>query len=225
MSTTSTHSPLNRSRLSGLSSSGSLARTIVAAALIAGVPAASFAQVRLAGDAHTSSATPTTKLGTNGALTVSAAGNAYLVFDFSSLPIETTGAAINKAVLMLWVSKVAAPGKVMVTRLQGPWSEATIVHNTTPPIGSDEVTNIAVSKAKQFITIDVTQLVKDTLDLTYPNYGLGIVPQDAGVDAAFDSKESTTTSHEPRLTLYMRTESPTMSGGEDTSLRALDQAN
>src|SRR5262245_12804234 len=61
----------------------------VAAALIAALPAASSAQVRLAADAHTSSATPTAKLGAGVALNVSAAGNTYLAFDFSSLPDGT----------------------------------------------------------------------------------------------------------------------------------------
>src|SRR6185295_14781185 len=136
------------------------------------------------------------------ALNVSAAGNTYLAFDFSSLPVGTTGADVSKAVLTLWVSKVAVPGNVALTRLNGGWSEGTITLNTAPPLGAQEVADISITKAKQFITVDVTRLVKDTLDLSYGNYGLAIVPQDATVDVGFDSKESTATSHEPRLTLY-----------------------
>ena len=190
----------------------------VAAALIAALPAASSAQVRLAGDAHTSSATPTAKLGADVALNVSAAGNTYLAFDFSSLPDGTTGADISKAVLTLWVSKVAVPGNVALTRLNGGWSEATITLNTAPPLGVQEVADISITTAKQFVTVDVTRLVKDTLDLSYANYGLAIVPQDATVDVGFDSKESTTTSHEPRLTLYVQTESAITADGNSIIL-------
>ena len=186
--------------------------------LIAALPATSSAQVRLAADAHTSSATPTAKLGASATLNVSAAGNAYLAFDFSSLPEGTTGAGISKAVLMLWVSKVTVPGKVAVTRLQSAWSEATIVHTNAPLLGTSEVADITITKANQFITIEVTQLVKDTLDFRYANYGLAIVPQDTAVNVAFDSKESTTTSHEPRLTLYMQTESVITTDGNSIVL-------
>jgi type VI protein secretion system component Hcp len=190
-------------------------RLTVAALLTAALPAMSFAQGRLAGDAHTSSLTPTTKLGENAALSVSATGSAYLVFDFSSLPVGTTGAAIRKAVLTLWVSRVTVPGKVALTRLNGAWSEATIVHNTAPPLGTAEAGDVSITKAKQFVTIDVTQLVKDTLDFSYTNYGLAIVPQDATVNVGFDSKESTTTSHEPSLTLYMQADSTVAAGGDN----------
>src|SRR5262249_4102023 len=54
-----------------------------------------------------------------------------------------------------------------------------------------------------FITIDVTRAVRDWVDGVTANEGLAIVPGAGAVMVHFDSKESRTASHEPRLEIAL----------------------
>lgn len=173
-------------------------------ALAAVMPASSYAlEATLTDDASTVSSMPATNFGTKTALQISAGSKSYITFDLSTLPSGTVGADIAKATLKLYVNKVTTPGTFDLYRVAGAWTETGITASTAPALGSVEVVGTALALADQgnFITIDLTQLVRDWLDGVLANNGIALVP--TGVSAMFDSKENIQTSHEPSLHVAM----------------------
>ena len=184
-------------------------------ALLAGlslVRQATAATATLTADASTLSTSSNSNLGSKTTLVVkgppavTSVANAYVQFDLSTLPTGTTGSDVAKATLTLGVNSVPKAGSFDVFRVTSAWTEATINAVAAPTLnGSPEVSAVplAVTDKGDFKTIDVTQLVKDWLDNVLPNNGIALVPNAAGVSAVFDSKESTTTSHEPQLDIEL----------------------
>jgi hypothetical protein len=60
-----------------------------------------------------------------------------------------------------------------------------------------------VTQENQWVTVDLTQLVKDWLDGTLPNEGIAIVANAGVGNVLFNSKENQTTSHETRLEIVL----------------------
>lgn len=138
----------------------------------------------------------------------------YLRFDLSNLPPGTRGSDVGRAVLKLWVNGVTSPGMFDVHPVKGGWSEGAITAVTAPPPGRDEITGVPVTlrDRNSFVLVDLTELVQDWLDRVLENNGVVLLPNAAGISVAFDSKENTATSHEPRLEITLKA-----SGGSEGS--------
>jgi len=129
----------------------------------------------------------------------------FLKFDPAVvLPGGTTGDHVGKAVLKLFVNQVIVGGTFDVHMLTGAWSESTLTYSAgTALLGSAVATGVLVSSGNlnDWITIDVTDLVADWIDLPSQNFGIALVS--TGAFASFDSKENTGTSHEPRVQIAL----------------------
>ncbi|MDX6461754.1 MAG: hypothetical protein QOE55_5451, partial [Acidobacteriaceae bacterium] len=148
-------------------------------------------------------------------------------------PIQSN--MVVKATVKLYLTAVTAGGTVDALEVAGPWCERTgesscpstggITYNTRPVdgiqiAGSSSVTgvpSIPISTTivansyttGQYVTLDVTQAVKDWIDYAngaggHPNYGIVLKPSSgSSVSATFESKESTTTSHDASLHIVL----------------------
>jgi hypothetical protein len=162
---------------------------------------AAYAQITPSGDSYTNSADPTTNYGAKTLLDVeSASQTAYIQFNLSSIPSGYTGADITKATLKLYVNAVTKAGSFNVDYVNGTWSEGTIDANNAPALGSTIAASVALTTAdkNQYILIDITAAVQAWLNGTDPNNGIALVGN-SPLNASFDSKESTTTSHSAEL--------------------------
>ena len=183
--------------------------TLIAVAALAGpCPAV---QATLTDDAYTSAATQARNFGQAPTLVVQGpAGRAVtlLKFDLATLPSGIHGSDVVKATLSLWVMRVGTPGFLDLRVVRGAWSESAVTAVTAPRLGGVEVGGVPVLAAAKnsFVTIDLTEIVREWLDKALPNHGVALVPGSAEVSVSFDSKESTATSHEPRLEITLRGE-------------------
>ncbi|MFY9845199.1 MAG: DNRLRE domain-containing protein [Terriglobales bacterium] len=160
-----------------------------------------YGQLTPSGDAYTNTADPTTNYGAQKLLDVeSASQTTYIQFNLSSLPSGYTGADITKATLKLYVNAVTKAGSFNVDYVNGTWSEGTIDANNAPALGSTIAASIPLITAdkNQYILIDITAAVQAWLNGTETNDGIALVGN-SPLNASFDSKENTTTSHPVEL--------------------------
>jgi hypothetical protein len=127
----------------------------------------------------------------------------------SDLPPGTTAASIAKATLKLYVNssfKVDS-GAIDIFPVTSSWTESTLTA-AKPAISPQAfVTAVPVAVSNTFITVDMTALVKDWLLGTanggIDNHGIAIAANTPTSLVAFDSKESTLTSHLPELEIVL----------------------
>jgi len=170
-------------------------------------------EATLTDDAFTSSSLPTRNYRATAALLVRGPDQgtaAFLKFDLSPLPDGTEGSQVAKATLRLWVHQVFVAGSFDVNGVVGVWTEEGITHSTAPVLASVEAVGVPVTleQANSFVTVDLTALVQDWLDGVLPNDGVALLPSADGINVAFDSKENTATSHEPRLEITLASQGP-----------------
>src|SRR6202023_1610952 len=108
-------------------------------------------------------------------------------------------ANITKATLKLYVNSVTAAGSFNVDYVNGSWAENTISADLAPALGTTIAASVPLTTAdkNQYILIDITAAVQAWLSGT-ANDGLALVGN-SPVNATFDSKESTSTSHAAEL--------------------------
>src|SRR5262249_20020336 len=120
-----------------------------------------------------------------------------------NLPTGTVGSFVGKATLKLFVVNVNTPGTLEIRPVLAAWSEDAITDSSAPPLGAAIATvNITTDLATKWVTVDLTQSVKDWLDLVAPNNGIALVAT-GGADLTLNSKENSSTSHEPRLEIVL----------------------
>lgn len=177
-----------------------LARLAAAAFLF--TAAASATDARLAADSYISPTQMTINFGTNTSLRVDSTGtSSFIRFDLATLPAGTTSATVAKAMLRLYVNKMTAAGSVNVMRAGSAWAENTLTFSMgVGPNGFAGSFNVAQEQA--FVTVDVTSTVKAWLDGSLANNGF-LLAAPAPTSVAFDSKEATSTSHEPKLEITL----------------------
>ena len=159
-----------------------------------------YAQLTPSADAYTSTATPTTNFGAKTLLDVeSASQTAYIQFDLSAIPAGYTSADITKATLKLYVNTVTKAGSFNVDYVNGTWAESTIDASNAPALGSTIAASVPLTTAdkNQYILVDITAAMQAWLSGT-TNDGIALVGN-SPLNASFDSKESTTTSHSAEL--------------------------
>jgi Chaperone of endosialidase len=159
-----------------------------------------YGQLTPSADSYTNTATPTTNYGAKTLLDVESSQTTYIQFDLSAIPTGYTGANITKATLKLYVNAVSKAGSFNVDYVNGAWSEATITSGTAPAIGTTIAASIPLVAAdkNQYILIDITPAVQAWLNGSQANDGIALVGN-SPLNASFDSKESTTTSHSAEL--------------------------
>jgi hypothetical protein len=129
---------------------------------------------------------------------------ALVQFDLSALPSGTTAASVVKATLTVFVNKVGAPGTVDISVANGPWSELTVIGTNGAPVPAAAVASgVAIATPADYVFVDATAAVKSWLSGSPSNNGFIITPAGGGVNVAFDSKESATTSHPATLTIML----------------------
>lgn len=136
-------------------------------------------------------------------------GRVFLKFSLETLPPDTGAADVIQARLRLWVNdRSTAAGAITLTAVTQPWDEYTLTHRTAETLAFDrpKLSELPITSVNNFISIDVTVWVKAWLAGTSPNEGIAIEPSatTAFLDLAFDSKESTETSHEAKLEISLR---------------------
>jgi hypothetical protein len=136
-------------------------------------------------------------------LLVSPIERTFLRFSLT-LPDGTPGAHVAQATLKVFVRDVERPGEIGVYRVSGAWSEGTVTGNVTPAIGALEGAPVAVGNDTEqgWVTLDVTQAVRDWLNNEAVNDGFALVGAGA-TSVTFDSKENGGTSHEPVLEIRL----------------------
>jgi hypothetical protein len=129
---------------------------------------------------------------------------ALVQFDLSALPSGTTAASVAKATLTVFVNKVGAPGTVDISVANGPWSELTVSGTNGAPVPAAAVASgVAIATPADYVFVDATAAVKSWLSGSPSNNGFIITPAGGGVNVAFDSKESATTSHPATLAIML----------------------
>jgi hypothetical protein len=138
----------------------------------------------------------------------SSAMRAFVKFSIATLPPGTTATDVTQARLNLWVnSSSSTTGAIALTPVTSAWNESTLTdansHDLT--FGSPMIQNLSVISVGQFVSIDVTDWVRAWLAGTLVNEGFVIEsdPHTSRLNLYFDSKESTQTSHEPRLEIVL----------------------
>jgi hypothetical protein len=152
-------------------------------------------------DSYTNTAAPAVNYGANTLLDVkSAAATTYIQFDLSAIPTGYTSADITKASLKLYVDAVTTAGNFNVDYVNGAWSESTLTANNAPAPGNTIAASVplVVADKNQYILVDITSALQAWLNGTEPNDGIALVGN-SPLNASFDSKESTTTSHSAEL--------------------------
>jgi len=124
--------------------------------------------------------------------------DALLKFDLSTLPTGTASTNILKATLVLYVNTLTRSGTFDVASVGGMWNERTVTWATAPALIQIESAGV-VTVPDQFVTVDLTELVRNWVDGTITNNGIAIIPNASTIDVLFDSKENTGTSHQPQL--------------------------
>ena len=167
-------------------------------------PCISSAGVILTDDAYTSSSKPTTRFGKQGSLIISTRTRSFVKFDLSTLPSGTVGASVEKATLKLFVSKQKKAGSFNVFAVTSPWIEGTITNATAPTLAGTAETGspVIVNAVGKYVTVDLTDLVRDWLDGTLINNGVDLV-RHAALSAEIDSKEAQNTSHDAQLDIVL----------------------
>ena len=158
-------------------------------------------QITPSGDAYTNTASPHTNFGAAALLDVdSASQTTYIQFNLSSIPSGYTSADIAQATLKLYVNGVTTAGSFNVDYVNGTWAESTITADLAPALGSTIAGSVPLTTAdrNQYILVNVTAAVQAWLNGSEPNDGIALVGN-SPLNASFDSKENTGTSHPAEL--------------------------
>ncbi len=132
----------------------------------------------------------------------SSGAQALVQFDLTTLPAGTTAANISKATLALFVNKMVTAGTVNISTANGSWTELGVNGTNTPVPLASVASGLSISAASDYIYVDATAAVQAWLNGTQNN-GFIIAPNDTVISVAFDSKESTTTSHPATLSILL----------------------
>jgi F5/8 type C domain-containing protein/collagen triple helix repeat protein/carbohydrate binding protein with CBM5/12 domain len=139
-------------------------------------------------------------------------------FNLSQVP---AGSSVTKATLRLFVTAVTAAGAFDVRVANGPWSESTLTWDNQPGAGPLVVGGscanpipatadptqpqcITTGQINGYVIVDITSQVQAWITNPTSNFGIVLVPTSGySTSVAFDSKESSATSHDPTLDIMV----------------------
>ena len=183
--------------------------------LAVSILAAQFAaaQIPATDDSYTASSSPTSNYGTQSGVNVIGPGvNGYIRFDLTTLPANLTSSNVSKATLRLNINGVTTSGTFDVYLVTSSWTEGALTYNNAPTRGAKVASAVMITTSKRnFIDVDVTSAVQAWLSSPnpVPNYGIALVPSSgSSISVSFDSKENTSTSHDPELSVAMISSGP-----------------
>ena len=149
-------------------------------------------------DTYTDTGASNTPQGGSAHIKVSASREGFVRFDLDALPRD---AVITHAYLRMWVNAVnkSTPGVLEIFQVTGDWKEPTLTQANIPLVGQPRTAAVVIypeSKGR-YVTADITALVQDWQSGNgVENYGLALISTAKWpVNAFFDSKENTGTSH------------------------------
>src|SRR5712672_2206754 len=166
------------------------------------------AQIPATDDSYTASSSPRSNFGTQSTLNVIGPGvNSYIRFDLTALPANLTSSNVSKATLRLNINGVTTSGTFDVYLVTSLWTEGAITFSRAPTLGAKVTSAVMIPTSKRnFIDVDVTPAVQAWLGspTPAPNYGIALVPSSgSSISVSFDSKENTSTSHDPELSVAL----------------------
>ena len=131
-------------------------------------------------------------------------GRTFLKFSLATLPPGTTASDVSHARLRFWLNaNSTAVGSITLNPVTTAWDEFTLKDSSTAGLtfGLPRLADLPINSINNFVSIDVTDWVKAWLSGTLVNEGIEVEASSATtlLNLALDSKESTQTSHEPRL--------------------------
>ncbi|MCU1234379.1 MAG: hypothetical protein JWP63_2346 [Candidatus Solibacter sp.] len=178
--------------------------------LLVGTSAAWAAGANASADTYVSSTSPASNFGTATAINIGGGNTGLIQFDLSGLPAGLAAANVNKATMTMFVNTVAVGGAVDIAQVTSPWTESTVNNNNRPTYLSPFLLGVPASASRQYVTVDVTQLVKDWVTGVAPNYGVQISAAASAPSTAIalDSKENQTTSHPAFLDIVIQSVGP-----------------
>jgi len=189
-------------------------------ASLLGTPVVAWTSPTLVSDSYVSSPFVSgVRHGSDTLLRVNRNNTGFIKFSLAkSFPAGTTDADIERATLKLFVSEVNTAGTLTIRRVNQRWGEPTIPAAGVSPV-LDLVTpaqTFKISKAYKghWVLFDITDLVKGWASVPTSNNGIAlIVGKGSLLDAAIDSKENTTTSHQAVLDVVLDTKGITGATG------------
>ena len=154
------------------------------------------ASANVAADAHINAAAPGSNFGAAININVGSGNTGLIQFDLSSLPSGLSSGQISKATLTFFVNRVASPGALDIAPVTSPWTEAAVTSANRPVYLPPSAVSIPVTAAG-FVTVEITQIVKDWATGGLQNFGVQISPAISSPSTVvmLDSKENTATSH------------------------------
>jgi collagen type I alpha len=161
-------------------------------------------------DTYVSSTQAASNFGTAAAVNIGAGNTGLLQFDLTGLPAGLTAAQVSKATMTFYVNTLVTGGSVDISQVTSAWTEAGVNFGNRPTYLSPFVMGVPTATARQYVTVDVTQLVKDWVTGVATNYGVQISAAAAapGTAIVLDSKENLTTSHPTFLDVVLQSTGP-----------------
>jgi len=164
-------------------------------------------------DATIQLSSPTTNNGTSSNLGVQGPNlqESYIRFDLSVLPSGLQASNISKATLRLFLANVSMGGTFDVRLVTGIWSEKTLTYNNAPPAGLLIAGSVPTntSQARDFVLVDATSAVQAWLLSGTANNGIVLIASPgSSISVNFDSKEASSTSHDPRIEIEVVSAGP-----------------
>lgn len=153
----------------------------------------------LSQDSYVSSRTPARNFGSSTEILVNSTDTGLFGFSLSTFP--NTSSQVQRATIILFLSRVVTPGTLVASPITSSWNETTVTHNNAPAIGN-VVATVATSAADNFLAFDVTTLVQEWINGTVSNFGIAI-RSPGGASVVIDSKENTETSHQVILEIAL----------------------
>ncbi len=97
----------------------------------------------------------------------------FLKFDLSSIPVESVTSAVLR--LFVFAKTGSLPSPIVVNRVTADFDINTVTFNTIPPfVATGSTTEVSEDEVLQFVEIDVTDLVNQWLNGTFPNFGIAL---------------------------------------------------
>jgi hypothetical protein len=183
---------------------------LAAALLLAAGPALALDAPLLA-DTHIHTAQAALNFGSLPTLAVGGGATALLRFDLSVLPAGLTAAKVQRATLVLFANRVGSAGAIEAQAVNAGWDEAGATAQGAPALaGPGTGPVLAVRAAQQFLSADVTALVRQWVANPASNFGVALAPALAapGTVVFLDSKENTATGQVARLDITLADQGP-----------------
>lgn len=111
----------------------------------------------------------------------------FLKFDISSLPVGSVDSAILR--LFVFSKTGVSPSPIVVNRVTSDFDINSVTYNTMPTyVPTASTTEVSVDEVLQYVEMDVTALVNQWLNETFPNYGIALTNPDGTTSVQFGGK-------------------------------------